>query len=365
MFPAPTESRLIGCSTELTRSQRSKLTLLTPKTNLLTFQPKEIAHVMIGIIYCACSQTAISVLQCALIQWRNDLNKIQEENGSQQNRDRWWILLPGRRRTYRPRLQYFTRDEWNHLLRLFNIMSFLFSCSHFSNFLSDPIGKQSAMSKWGQEAACSQGSPMAKPRPMIPAKTRPINLVSHSPWSASRIWDIRSTWRMSMKDKVVKLAQGNVCRPPQSPEVEYSQVRRQENAKNSDSWKQCDQVEASTSTSTRRFLRAATPRTEFQNMKYANHQYMTKFFHFLQKKLGITAGHSTFSMEALKTNVLMWWMFMSSSTKAAIHLGPNYLANYAMSHRNWSWSIVKRFWMWIRLTVHLPHGRDPYCLMTK
>ena len=34
----------------------------------------------------------------------------------------------------------FSRDEWNHLLRLFNVMSFpMFSCSHFSNFLSDPV----------------------------------------------------------------------------------------------------------------------------------------------------------------------------------------------------------------------------------
>ena len=39
----------------------------------------------------------------------------------------------------------FTRDEWNRLLRLFNIMNFsMFSCRHFSNFLSDPIRKQSA-----------------------------------------------------------------------------------------------------------------------------------------------------------------------------------------------------------------------------
>ena len=46
-----------------------------------------------------------------------------------------------------------SRDEWNHLLRLFNIMSFsMFSCSHFSNFLSDPIEKQSVMSKRGQES---------------------------------------------------------------------------------------------------------------------------------------------------------------------------------------------------------------------
>ena len=62
-------------------------------------------------------------------------------------------------------------------------------------------------------------------------------------------------------------------------------------------------------------------------MKYTNHQYMTKVFHFLQKKLGITAGYSTLSMEALKTNVLTCRMFMSSSMKAAIHLGPNELAN--------------------------------------
>ena len=42
----------------------------------------------------------------------------------------------------------FTRDEWNHLLRLLNIMNFsMFSCSHF--FLSNR--KQSAMSKRGQE----------------------------------------------------------------------------------------------------------------------------------------------------------------------------------------------------------------------
>ena len=34
-----------------------------------------------------CSILAISVLQFALIQWRNDLNKIQEKNESQQNRD--------------------------------------------------------------------------------------------------------------------------------------------------------------------------------------------------------------------------------------------------------------------------------------
>ena len=42
----------------------------------------------------------------------------------------------------------FSCDEWNHLLRLFNMMSFsMFSCRYFCNFLPDPIGKQSATSK--------------------------------------------------------------------------------------------------------------------------------------------------------------------------------------------------------------------------
>ena len=55
---------------------------LDPKSKLDT-----LTRVMSGIICCACSILAISVLQFALIQWRNDLNKIQEKSESQQNRD--------------------------------------------------------------------------------------------------------------------------------------------------------------------------------------------------------------------------------------------------------------------------------------
>ena len=43
----------------------------------------------------------------------------------------------------------------------------------------------------------------------------------------------------------------------------------------------------------------------------------------LQKKLGMYATNATFSMDAYKTNILIWGMFMTSSMKAAIHLGPN------------------------------------------
>ena len=46
-----------------------------------------------------------------------------------------------------------------------------------------------------------------------------------------------------------------------------------------------------------------------------------------EENLGITANNSTFSIEAFKTNVLIWRMFMSSSMWASMRLGPNYLAN--------------------------------------
>ena len=180
----------------------------------------------------------------------------------------------------------FSRDEWSHLLRLFNIMSFsMFSFSNFSNFLSDPIGKQSAMSKRGQEATSNEGSPVAKPKPMVSAKAKPVNLVLHSPWSAREILPQDLGYLVNPRND--DEGQGDhtctrrLVRTTQNPEVERSQVRRQENAQNSDSWKQCDQEEAS------------TPRTEFQNMKYTNQQYTTKIFHFLQEKLGMTAGYST------------------------------------------------------------------------
>ena len=47
------------------------------------------------------------------------------------------------------------------------------------------------------------------------------------------------------------------------------------------------------------------------------------FSNICKRSWGITTGHSTFAIEAMKTNVL----FTSSSVKAAIHLGPNKTEN--------------------------------------
>ena len=86
------------------------------------------------------------------------------------------------------------------------------------------------MPKRGHEATSSSGSPMAKPKPMIPAKARPTNPpqdlrdpvnpenVDEGQGGQTSLW---KQWRTNQS---------------QDP-IEYSQVRRQENLQHADSWK--------------------------------------------------------------------------------------------------------------------------------
>ena len=206
----------------------------------------------------------------------------------------------------------------------------MFSSSHFSNFLSDPIRKQSAMSKRGQTATSSEGSPMVKPKPMIPAKARPIN----SPRSARE-------------------------NPPQ--DLGYPVNRENVDAGQGDH------------TSTKKLVRAVNTRTEF-------HQFLTKVFQSLQKKSGITTGYSTCAMEAIKTfcvdmenvHVFVNESSHSSWTELFGELGGSQRTRtsrkfrvYSISHRLWYWSSLTKFWMCIRLKVHLTIGRDRHWLMIK
>ena len=65
----------------------------------------------------------------------------------------------------------FTRDEWNHPLRLFNIMTFsVFSCSHF------PSNREcSIMSKNAQERGTKEEPAVAKPRPACLLSRNPLS----------------------------------------------------------------------------------------------------------------------------------------------------------------------------------------------
>ena len=74
-----------------------------------------------------------------------------------------------------------------------------------------------------------------------------------------------------------------------------------------------------------RKLAACSP--EIRNMEYTNHRYMGKIFGNLDKKLGMSAINALFSMDSYKTDVLRLGLFLASSMKAAIHLGPDFLTN--------------------------------------
>ena len=80
MFPGPTELRLNGYSIESIWTTKSKSNTSTPKTNLPTFEPKEISHVTKGIICCVCSILAISVLQFCSVAMAK---RVQQDSGEE------------------------------------------------------------------------------------------------------------------------------------------------------------------------------------------------------------------------------------------------------------------------------------------
>ena len=82
MFPEPTELLLIGCLIELIWTQKTKSSTFTPKTNSQTYWPREISHVMSGIIFLCLLNLAISVLQIVLKWCRKERKKIQVKKKS-------------------------------------------------------------------------------------------------------------------------------------------------------------------------------------------------------------------------------------------------------------------------------------------
>ena len=88
------------------------------------------------------------------------------------------------------------------------------------------------MSKIGQEVPSSEGSPMGKPKAIIPAKARPLNLVARSPWSeknSSQNLEYLVNPENADERKGVEIDSGNSWRSASRSEVGYSQASRQEN----------------------------------------------------------------------------------------------------------------------------------------
>ena len=209
----------------------------------------------------------------------------------------------------------FTSDEWNHLLGLLNIMNFsTFSRSHF--FLSN--WKQRAMAKRSQKSTSNEGSPMAKSKPM--------NLVSHSVLSARK--NSPQGMSDSKKRRNTKEEHGNVStsiwRDMSQHSALNSQVRQQDNTRNVNQGRRSD---TSDSTSVSQQLRGEEthmnrPKIDFCSMQISNYEYLGQVFQNLQSKLGTTGDLPQFGD----------W----SSQDECIDVGIVHAINDKSSHPSWA-----------------------------
>ena len=62
-------------------------------------------------------------------------------------------------------------------------------------------------------------------------------------------------------------------------------------------------------------------------MQVSNRRYLEKVFRNLRQKLHLT--EDMIGIEA--NNLLIWGLFMATTMKAAVHLGPNYTENMEVS----------------------------------
>ena len=156
----------------------------------------------------------------------------------------------------------------------------MYSCGHFSNFLSDnsdQVGKQSALSKRGQKTTSNEGSPTAKAKPcLVLGEQRSEETTSRS------LESLVNPWNADERKEVVQASRQLVL-PDSSSKIGYSQASRQENVPQAtkklvlqdQNQTESDERKYSNSTSSKQ-LAASSP--ELKNMEYTNHQYMSKIF---------------------------------------------------------------------------------------
>ena len=78
-------------------------------------------------------------------------------------------------------------------------------------------------------------------------------------------------------------------------------------------------------------------RLDFHNVQISDHRYLAEVFKNLRQKLNLAEAGPVLD---LKTNVLIWGLFLSTTMKTAVHLGPNYKDNLEV-YRNTSFAELK------------------------
>ena len=198
-------------------------------------------------------------------------------------------------------------------------------CQCFPAAIEVQNRKQSVMSKRAQESTSKEGSAVAKPRPtnlvswyLLSAKKTPPQ-----DWSASNSPGNQELDQSNVSSSVRQLMRNNNQDP-----TAYSQERRQNDTLSSSTRELVRSGESASSASTRILERAeeiqiAMTRLDFHNVHISDQRYIEKVSTSRQK-LNLAEEAPVLD---LKTNVLIWGLCMSTTMKAAVHVGPNYTEN--------------------------------------
>ena len=195
----------------------------------------------------------------------------------------------------------------------------------FLDVLLQPFSfrRQSVMSKRAQESTTKEGSAVAKPITMSLVSRNLLSAKKKTPQDSSAS---NSVGNQELDQGYVSSSARKVVRNNSQDSTAYAQERRQDDTLSSGTRKMVRSGESASSAGTRQLVRGddiqiGRRRLEFHNLQVSDCRHLEKVFKNMRQKL--TLAELAPVLE-LKTNVLIWGLFKSTTMKAAVHLGPNY-----------------------------------------
>ena len=246
----------------------------------------------------------------------------------------------------------FTRDEWNHLLHLFNVSHFSSTCctKNFSLTSSSTMAKRIQEQKEERVVSKSRFAAMKPPSPTatspssasspIASKSPEMPITSGKPDSRMRInpnsFEAVWTSQVQLKDASVGgLMEKQWRNPPHQEEEEDSedsdnwhykgkQVAGEPVAQNNEAWEQplCTRSQ---------FFSCKVKRIQKRRVDISSKYRHTQ--PIIWKPSSPWSGKSmenkqVDSMEDLDVNLAIWEMFVNTTLRAAVHLGKDFDTNF-------------------------------------
>ena len=199
----------------------------------------------------------------------------------------------------------FTRDEWCNLLRLFNIMNFsmFFRCHLRSHEKASTMSKRIQERKTGEEVAVAKPMSICLISRNLSRQKQPSSFGS----DASNV-----PVNPQLDSESVSGSCGNLQRNSHQNPATFSQERNEDTMRQGSYGKLQRGVEN----------QVDKTRLDYHNMRISDHVYVGKVFENLREHLSL----SSYTLDA-KTNILISWLFMSTTMKSSVRLGLQYQEN--------------------------------------